>query len=272
MAAAAAEPSAEEEAAGHFVQPVYELLARLGLDPHGVVAGHETEDGGGRLAIAWPDTRVGIAIEGDRPDPFVAEGWYVARLQIAQLTAFAAAFRGLSVLAFEGIRRESQAKQTKTGSKEEERLLAAILAANLPTPDRDFRVYRDDGNELTTPDFVWADLKLAFFMDGLWWHVSLDDRRKLDMIGQAASDDERASLLMNANRSRTERDTNNRSELAMLGWRILTCTDTDLADARGVRKQVERITKTMRMIQEERRALGGAAVTTDDRAAILDLL
>jgi len=236
---------AEVDYSDHFIHSVYEMLARFGVDPHEGRSGFTNEAGDARIALAVPGSKVGLSIDGDRPDPLLEDGWHVPHFSVQQLETFALVYRQLGTLAFEHIRRESMESQVKTGSQEEERLLAAILKANLPTPDRNFRIARPNGTELTVPDFVWAELKVAFFMDGLWWHVGRDDDRTLKMIADAATDKERGELLMKNNRSRAERDGDNRSELASMGWIILSCTDKDLATGQGVRKQVTRIGKTL---------------------------
>lgn len=262
----------EENYDDHFIHSVFEMLARLGVDPHTVKPGYVSEDGAGRIAIAFPDSKVGLSIEGDRPEPFIDGGWYVAKVPVNQLQAFALAFRAIGTMAFEHIRRLSMTGQMKTGSKEEERLLSALLTANVTEPDRNYALYRENGTELTTPDFVWEDIKLAFFMDGLWWHISKDDDRTLKMIAEASSDKDKGDLLMNSNRSRAERDGHNRSELSAMGWRVLSCTDKDLDTEKGVQIQVKRIVKTMRSIHEERATLMGLSITPEKKQNMLDLL
>ena len=51
--------------------------------------------------------------------------------------------------------------------------------------------------------------------------------------------------------SRRERDTDNRSELQVMGWRVLECTDKDLESASGVQKQVRRISQMLRQLRKE---------------------
>lgn len=262
----------EENYDNHFIQSVFQLLARLGIDPSTIVPGYEDPETNGYIALAFPEVRAGMSIEGDDPQPLIDDGWYIVNLSIGQLEAFAHVTRQLGLLGFENIRRQSEAAQVKTGSKEEERLLAALLAANIREPDRNFTIYRKNKTELTTPDFVWEDLKLAFFMDGLWWHVTKDDTRTINMMAEAGSDSEKGALLLDANKTRAERDTKNRSELAALGWRILACTDRDLATDKGVRAQVDLISRTMRMILDERAELTGLNLDAETRRSMFDLL
>lgn len=262
----------KEDYDSHFIHSVYEHLARLGIDPHTAKPRYISENGEGRIAIAFPESKVGLSLEGDRPDPFIEDGWFIQNIPIHQLQAFAMVFKLLGTLGFEHIRRLSMSAQIKTGSKEEERLLGALLISNVREPNRNFTLYRDNGTELTTPDFVWEDLKLAFFMDGLWWHITKDDDRTLKMISEASADKDKGQLLMNNNRSRAERDGHNRSELSAIGWRVLSCTDKDLETDKGIKLQVNRIVKTMRSITDERQTLLGLNIGTTAKKSMLDLL
>lgn len=246
----------------HFIQSVYALFARLGVDPHEIETDYDLEKTDSHVAIAIPSSKIGISIEGDVLDGFEKKGWYITRFNSGELETFRRVFQGINVSAFEHVRRTSQSGMTKQGSKEEERLLKALLNANVPNPNRNYRVARENGSELTTPDFVWEDAKVAFFMDGLWWHVGKDDAEKLRILSEGAADKEKSSVILETNRSRATKDADNRSELSSMGWTILACTDEDIATDEGVKRQVDRIAKTLR--QKKKDSLSrGANVTTN---------
>lgn len=235
----------------HYVQSVYALLARMGVDPHDIELSYELPKSDSYVALAIPKTKVGIAIEGDVLDGFDKDGWYIKRLTEGELETFSRVFQSLSISSFEHVRRTSQNGMTKKGSKEEERLLAAILKSNIPNPNRNYRIARENGSELTTPDFTWEALKVAFFMDGLWWHVGKDDLEKSKMLTEIGNDNAKRDVALETNRVRATKDANNRSELGAMGWIILSCTDEDLQDDAGVATQVDRISKTLRQRKRE---------------------
>jgi len=202
-------------------------------------------------------------MEGDNIEGFEKKGWYITRFNSGELETFRRVYQGINVSAFEHVRRTSQAGMTKQGSKEEEKLLKALLSANIPTPNRNLRIARENGSELTTPDFAWEEPKVAFFMDGLWWHVGKDDGEKMKILAEGASDKDKSDVILATNRSRATKDADNRSELASMGWTILSCTDEDIASDDGVKKQVDRIAKTLRQKKREARQRN-ANVTSDD--------
>ena len=120
------------------------------------------------------------------------------------------------------------------------------------------------------PDFAWEDVKLAFFVDGLWWHVGKDNRERRQAIENGDADVIDAADKMSV--SRRERDTDNRSELQVMGWRVLECTDKDLESASGVQKQVRRISKMLRQLRKESNATETVAVSDKDEEATQDNL
>lgn len=242
-----------------FMQSMYSLLARLGVDPHELEVNYEHEsDPENYIALAIPATKVGFAIEGDVYEKFEKDGWYITRFTLGELETFARIYNSVNVSGFEHVRRETQQNMSKQGSKEEELLLKAILSANLPKPNRNLRMERPDGSELTTPDFAWEDVKVAFFMDGLWWHVSKDDTEKMKMLNEGAADPAKTEVIMNTSRHKATKDADIRSELSAMGWTVLNCTDEDLATKEGVDKQVDRIARTLRQKKTELKARAGS--------------
>lgn len=254
----------------HFIQSVYALFARLGVDPHEIEVDYDLEKSSeSHIAFAIPSSKIGISLEGDVLDGFDKKGWYITRFNSGELETFKRVFNGINVSAFEHVRRTSQAGMTKQGSKEEEKLLKALLNANIPEPNRNLRIARENGSELTTPDFAWEDIKLAFFMDGLWWHVGKDDAEKMKILAEGASDKAKSDVIIETNRSRATKDADNRSELASMGWTILSCTDEDIASDEGVKKQVERISKTLRQKKKESRTRGANVVVPDEGIEVI---
>jgi G:T-mismatch repair DNA endonuclease (very short patch repair protein) len=250
---------------------MYSLLARLGVDPHELEVNYEHASGDDNfIALAIPTTKVGFALEGDVYDKFEKDGWYIVRFTIGELETFSRIYEAINVSGFEHVRRETQASMTKQGSKEEEMLLKAILSANLPKPNRNLRMVRDDGSELTTPDFAWEDVKVAFFMDGLWWHIGKDDKEKMRLLNEGALDPAKTEVIMNTSRHKATKDADIRSELSARGWTVLSCTDEDLADKEGVEKQVDRIARTLRQKKTELKARAGN-LAPDSGAALPDI-
>lgn len=237
-----------------YFNSAFNILAMLGVDPHDLTLNYEEtiKKEKAWVAVAIPTSRVAIAVEGDNPEPLEKDGWHVSRIGLAQLKTLASVYSSLNVFQFEHTRRSSMAGMVKSGSKEEARLLDAILLANLAEPDRNYTIRRPDGSELTTPDFTWADLKLAFYVDGLYWHVMKDDKEIFEKI---ANNDEGVdkNIIINDHKTRAQKDMTNRSELQADGWRVLTCSDEDLHTDEGVQKQLELIIKLMRSIMNERR-------------------
>lgn len=238
----------------HWMDSVYEVLISRGVDPHQMHPNYE--DGPSRVVLALPESKVAICVEGDRAEGLAKDGWHVETLSVASMEVAAKAFSALSSVAFEHVRRLSSAAMMKSGSKEEESLLGALLAANLPEPNRNLSLRRPDNSELTVPDFAWEELRLAFFVDGLYWHVGKDDQARMKAVRAAASDKAATKALESAHASRAERDADNRSQMVVEGWTVLSCTDRDLATPAGVTRQVERITAMMRALLQR-----GPAVT-----------
>lgn len=232
--------------AQHPFVSIYQTLVYLGIDPRIAQPDYRTEDDVQRVALGIPDTKVGISLQGDRIAELLEDGWFLPQFTSAEIESFSKVMTALSNLSFEHIRRDSQNSQVKTGSREEEILMEAILRANIKTPDRNYRVLRENGNELTTPDFVWEEYKVAFFMDGLWWHQAKDDKRLLDAISEASTNTEKSRMLMEGNKTRAQRDAANRSVLASMGWTVLACTDADLKTEEGIQRQVKVITQALR--------------------------
>lgn len=225
---------------------MFEAMVLLGLNPNEWSINYEDDDGG-TLALAIPELRVGMSFQGNDPQPLIDAGWFVVRMNLQEMPQFFHVWESLKEFQTQVKTRRSANEMVKSGSSQENALLAGIIRAGLPDPNRNLVIRRPDGKELTVPDFAWEDVKLAFFVDGLWWHVGKDNKERKDAIARGDSEIIDAADKMSV--SRRERDTNNRSELQLMGWRVLECTDKDLETQSGVQKQVKRITQMLRQLR-----------------------
>lgn len=255
---------------GHFIHQVYLLMMLLDIDPSGIVPNFIDADTGGRLVVAVPNSRVGIALEGDNPEPLIRDGWYVASFTQSALQQLAPVMSSMNTLAFEHARRSTEAAR-KSSSSQEETLLNALLRRGIPIPDRNHRLLKEDGKELTTPDFAWPSLQVAVFVDGLWWHHSREDRLILDGL----RNEDNAAAVMTSNRSRAERDSRIRSEMQARGWVVLSCSDRDVETPAELERVVTMIQDTITRVREEKVAISQlrertAQAEEDDGGITLD--
>ena len=248
---------------------MFEAMVLMGLNPNDWEINYEGDDGG-TLALAIPGIRVGMSFQGNDPQPFIDDGWFVQAMNLQDMPQFFRVWETLKEFQAQVKTRKSANEMVKSGSSQENALLAGIIRAGLPEPNRNLVVRRENGKELTVPDFAWEDVKLAFFVDGLWWHVGKDNRERRQAIENGDADVIDAADKMSV--SRRERDTDNRSELQVMGWRVLECTDKDLESASGVQKQVRRISKMLRQLRKESDATETVAVSDKDEEATQDNL
>lgn len=244
---------------------MFEAMVLMGLNPNDWEINYEGDDGG-TLALAIPGIRVGMSFQGNDPQPFIDDGWFVQAMNLQDMPQFFRVWETLKEFQAQVKTRKSANEMVKSGSSQENALLAGIIRAGLPEPNRNFVVRRENGKELTVPDFAWEDVKLAFFVDGLWWHVGKDNRERRQAIENGDADVIDAADKMSV--SRRERDTDNRSELQVMGWRVLECTDKDLESASGVQKQVRRISQMLRQLRKETGPAGlgvSDTVVADDK-------
>lgn len=244
---------------------MFEAMVLMGLNPNDWEINYEGDDGG-TLALAIPSIRVGMSFQGNDPQPFIDDGWFVQAMNLQDMPQFFRVWETLKEFQAQVKTRKSANEMVKSGSSQENALLAGIIRAGLPEPNRNFVVRRENGKELTVPDFAWEDVKLAFFVDGLWWHVGKDNRERRQAIENGDADVIDAADKMSV--SRRERDTDNRSELQVMGWRVLECTDKDLESASGVQKQVRRISQMLRRLRKESDATGLVAASNKDEEAM----
>lgn len=217
---------------------IYLTITLMGVSPHQIKRNYEIDKG--RAVIAIPDLEIAITTDKDKVEGFREEGWIVISLPKRDLESYSATFDELFKI-FEAKRRSKTIGTTKSTSKEEQWLIDECLSLGLPIPNRNLSITNPEtGKELTTPDMAWEDVKVAFFVDGLWWHQGKDDKERLEIINKEMTEDEKKRLLLK-NKSSNEKDGNARSVMQIQGWITLSCTDKELHERGGVRKQAERI-------------------------------
>jgi len=212
----------------------YRLLKRLDL-PRPTVP---CPVGAGTVAIGWPDLRVGLVMQGDpRPDRFDNDDWHIFELPTADVDRF---IDTLDAVVVEIDLRRSRESSPATTSGAEQILLAAMLRAGLPIPERDRRFYFADGSLATIPDFCWPDARLAVELDGWWYHGGRELAH--DIRAAAAKSRRRKTQVMRAEREKATRDAAKRRLLASLGWRVVVVTDAELGgDPDAIAAQIREI-------------------------------
>lgn len=235
------------------LQELYKLMSYLDIDPKLIEVNYDHEGSDDHVLIAFPSLKMGIAVEGDEFENMRTDGWDVTRLSMFAVVEFASVFAAVEGMRFEMVRRRSQEAQVKAGSSHEEALLKAILEANLPEPDRNLSIKREDGSELTVPDFAWEDIKLAFFLDGIYWHRLRDDKEMLEKLRSSEKGSKTEKEIIKNSKLRAEKDAAARSQMSYDGWTILSCTDSQLEakskiSQKKVREQVAGIKKVYRRL------------------------
>lgn len=202
---------------------LYQLLATMGFP-------EPTVNGAGLPRVAWPDAQVGIAVPGD-PDP--GRGWTVTTLTIAEVEAAGSLLAKLRTLHLDHTLRASRGGAKRKTSETEQTMLAALLEAGVPEPNRNLSVRDSDGKIRAVPDFAWetvsgAAVKVALEVDGWHWHVGLDLAQE---IASAASDDpEVAKQVRRGLQEKGARDNAKRRLLQQQGWVVIIVHDTELAN------------------------------------------
>jgi G:T-mismatch repair DNA endonuclease (very short patch repair protein) len=254
----------------HFFDAIYGMLTLIGLNPADFTPNLEHESGEGRVVLGIQSSRVALATDGDDWEPFEDDGWFVAYISQQDLAAAARVFEHSSTLFVEHARRIEQERAVKHRSNPEDLLWEEIVRSNLPEPNRNIVIRRDDGSELTTPDFAWSDYSIAFYVDGYYWHVGKDKSVREQIASLPEGERERA--LLEADRTRQERDLENRSELQARGWRVLACSDRDVMSDEGRRRQVDLIRRTMRLVSSEQETVQQIKSKSDGGASVEGIL
>ena len=157
----------------------------------------------------------------------------------------------------------------KMTSQPEEVVLHEIMRRMLPIPERNYKFTRDDGTELTTPDFTWENYKIAFFLDGSYWHSIKGNK---EIIKKIKSDKKKQNDILIQRSDKARKDGQIRSELASIGWIVLSCTDGDVETAEGVKRVVDLIERTIENVQISNKSQINNATTKEEDDLFSSLL
>jgi len=211
---------------------LYELLGRFGLPRPRV--NYTTRYGRSQasLSLAWPELRMGFSFEGDNPAPLVKAGWCIVPLGTAEINAVAPLLAAMSVIRFQLLLHRSAGTAKRTTSADETALLAALLAAGLPMPDRNLTTKAPDGSGSVTPDFSWKtvgdyDVMVALELDG-WFHHGGRDLHE-EIVAAAAADPAHKRQLTEFHRDQQAKDAAKGRLLTDAGWHVIRVQDTELA-------------------------------------------
>ena len=201
-----------------------------------------------RVSIAIPRIKYGLGFQSDKTTDLEEDGWHIEHISSADLEPFARVFRAID---------NARIAKTyalvdpnvKTTSIPEEKIYVELQRRILPIPDRNYKFVREDGTELTTPDFTWEAQKVAFFMDGAYWHSMKSDQEIIRAIKNDKSKKLEKSIIA-TRKDKVKNDKKIRSELASRGWRVLSCTDDELETPEGVREVVDMIERTLKISEQ----------------------
>lgn len=232
------------DSSSHPVQYVYSLMALLGvIDKEENRLQVKYDEGVSHLSIAVPSIKFGIAFPGDKTENLVKRGWHIENISPNDLEAFKRIYNAVNAGKVAKIYSVAS-PNVKTTSKPEEKIFSEIIRRGLPVPNRNIRINRKDGSELTTPDFTWEKEKVAFFMDGAYWHSVSQDERIIKQI----RDGEKTfgKKIVSDREDKVQRDQRIRSDLTVLGWTVLSCTDKEIESQEGVEQQVKNISEVLK--------------------------
>lgn len=207
-----------------WARSLWDLLAIIGVNPKEVKSPLISE--GFRATVGDERTKTAICFDGDDPEELREAGWHVINLALPDMAPFHRVFSAVMELRVE--RKRSVLTTPKQTSQAEEMLLREILKRQIPAPERDFSPRREDGTELTTPDFAWQREKLAFYVDGGYWHHGKDVQEILESVaaeGKGASREISKKVT-----TRREKDEDNRRALAAQGWSVMGCSAEKIVD------------------------------------------
>lgn len=247
---------------------LYKLLAMMGAIERSedVVPGFRYKDS--RITLALPNAKFGIAFQGDKVSDLVDDGWKIERLTTHDLDPFLRVFDMCdnARIALEKRKMDPNVKMT---SQPEELVLHEIMRRMLPIPDRNYKFTRDDGTELTTPDFTWEKYKIAFFLDGSYWHSIKGNK---EIIKKIKADKQKQNDIVIQRSDKARKDGQIRSELGSMGWIVLSCTDSDVETQDGVNRVVDLIERTINNVQISSQIHVGNATTQEEDDLFSSLL
>jgi G:T-mismatch repair DNA endonuclease (very short patch repair protein) len=181
------------------------------------------------VTVGWSDVHVGIAV--GTPDQALhtrweTDGWSVTPLHHRAVMAAAPLAAAVASALVAWTVATSRASATLTVSRAEDTVLAALIAAGTPVPDRNFELpyRRGDGvDTYTCPDMVWADRRIIVEVDGVFPHGGADDDKAIRL---AAENPEAKRLVRKGRRVANERDAAKRTALTAAGFQVFVITDT----------------------------------------------
>lgn len=248
----------------HPIQTVYTLLVMMGVVENQDDMKIRYQGADYNVSIALPLIKYAIAFEGDVTEPLEEDGWHVEKLSYKDVEPFSRVFFAVDNSRISELYSRAD-PNVKTTSIPEEKLLIEMKRRRFPEPDRNYKFTRDDGSELTTPDFTWENLRLVFFMDGSYWHSIKDDQA---IIKEIKSSRKMSDKIVQKRKDKVRKDGAIRSELAARGWTVLSCTDDDIETPEGLRDIVDMIGRAITNISEMR----NMDVDDSDLQGTLDLL
>ena len=252
----------------HPVQTVYHLLAMMGViksesDLKIRYEGHDYN-----VSIALPLIKYAIAFEGDNTKGLEEDGWHIEHVAYRDVEPFSRVFFSVDNARVAEMYARAD-PNVKTTSIPEEKLFIEFKRRRMPEPDRNYKFTRDDGSELTTPDFTWEDMKLAFFMDGSYWHSVKSDQ---DIIKEIKSSRKMQDTIVEKRKDKTRKDGAIRSELAARGWTVLSCTDDDIETSEGLREIVDMVERAMNTIASVNKVVADRRTDEKGTNSIMEFL
>lgn len=228
----------------HPMQTVYMLLAMMGVisEESDLKIRYEGHDY--NVSIALPLIKYAIAFDGDTTTGLEEDGWHIEYVSYNDIEPFSRVFFSVDNARVAEMYARAD-PNVKTTSIPEEKLLIEFKRRRMPEPDRNYKFTRDDGTELTTPDFTWEDLRLAFFMDGSYWHSVKSDK---EIIKEIKSSRKMQDTIVEKRKDKARKDGAIRSELAARGWTVLSCTDDDIETSEGLKDVVDMVERAISTI------------------------
>lgn len=227
----------------HPVQYIYKLMALLGvIDKEERKIELKYEEDSSHLSIAVPSIMFGIAFPGDKTDKLIEEGWHIESISTNDLEPFKRVFNSVDAGRVAAVYSKAS-PNIKTTSKPEEKIYSEIIRRGMPVPNRNLKIKRKDGTELTTPDFAWEKERVAFFMDGAYWHSVFQDK---EIIKEIKEKETFGKKIASDRKDKVKRDQRIRSDLTVMGWTVLSCTDEEIETQKGVEDQVKNIAEVLK--------------------------
>jgi G:T-mismatch repair DNA endonuclease (very short patch repair protein) len=204
---------------------LYRILAATGLPAPTVPVAEEGRD---PLPIGWPEVKVGIAYSYTDTKAWEKADWSISVLGHTVTKALPDVLVWLDELLFAHLLRGSEATAEQSVSKTERAVLSRLLQRGLPDPDRNHRIIDpSDGRLVTVPDFVWADRKVAVFVDGSFWHGG---KSLNELTASVNGDPKRRAAIQARFRNKAAADAANRRFMTARGWVCIALSDKTVDD------------------------------------------